>query len=62
MVHWTTFEGAKRGGAWDELLTGVYYGQTFNGERDGYGLLYCSCASGWLWLYECFWLKGKPAG
>lgn len=66
------FEGCKRPKYEyfeGELYKGIYYGQTLNGKRDGYGVMYATdeeesrsdlFRGGW--LYECFWHQGAPKG
>ncbi|TNV72127.1 hypothetical protein FGO68_gene14135 [Halteria grandinella] len=42
------------------LSGGMYYGESREGQRDGYGLLYCISSDGNQRLFECEWVDGLP--
>ncbi|TNV81035.1 hypothetical protein FGO68_gene5936 [Halteria grandinella] len=58
-VKWLKFEGTLRG-QHPALKSGIYYGQTLNRKRHGYGHLYTTDASDTPHLFECEWTLGIP--
>lgn len=53
--------GIRQEHKWDELGSGIYYGQLLEGKRDGYGVVYCTNGEKFPFLFECWWIQGMPS-
>ncbi|TNV81253.1 hypothetical protein FGO68_gene16862 [Halteria grandinella] len=42
------------------INNGIYYGQTANGKRDGFGIFYCTKYDDTPYLFECEWKQDFP--